>query len=177
MRLAGGGGLWHDGEVSLARLGLWFALVGVFACSEPPPPPAPASAPVIAAPVGPQIIAAPEVGEVAAIVREAAASGEGQLVVSVGASWCGPCRLFHEALQSGELDAALAGVRFLEFDIDRDKERLAAAGYKSRFVPLFVVPDAQGRASERQIQGAVKGPQAVAHIMARLRPLLSGAAP
>lgn len=110
----------------------------------------------------------------AALVREERERGEGTLVVSVGASWCEPCRVFHEAVQSGRLDQRLAGVRFLEFDIDRDRERLEVAGYRSRFVPLFALPDAEGRASGKQIDGGIKGPQAVEHIMARLGPLLAG---
>src|SRR5690606_37943348 len=68
--------------VGLAGLALVVA-----SCAEPPSPPAPAPAPVEAAPVsaaaGPQIVAAPAEGEVAAIVREAVAAGTGPLVVSV----------------------------------------------------------------------------------------------
>ncbi|HEY8374830.1 MAG TPA: thioredoxin family protein [Nannocystis sp.] len=168
------------------------ALAGALACAEPttasPAPaaaPAPASAPQEAktaaearqAPsrAAPRFVPAPASGEVDAIVRAELAHGEGPLLVYVGATWCEPCVAFHEAVTRGALDAALAGVRFLEFDLDRDRERLAQAGYSSRFVPLFVVPSPDGRASERKVEGGIKGQGAVEHIMRRLGPLLAGA--
>ncbi|PCC66729.1 hypothetical protein SAMN02745121_00540 [Nannocystis exedens] len=155
----------------LAPLSL--ALAGTFACAEPASPPAPAP-PAELEPAKPRLIAAPEAGDVAAAVREEAARAGGTLVVTVGADWCEPCRAFHDAVKAGQLDARLMGVRFLEFDIDRDRARLEAAGYKSRFIPLFALPDAEGRASGKQIEGGIKGPRAVEHIMARLGPLVAG---
>lgn len=123
----------------------------------------------------PVLIAAPAEGEVAAIVQAELARASGQLVVYVGATWCDPCKVFHDALVAGQLDRELAGVRFVEFDMDRDKERLADAGYMSRYIPLLAVPGPDGRASGRQIEGAIKGPGAATHILARLVPLLAGA--
>ncbi|MDC0719676.1 TlpA family protein disulfide reductase [Nannocystis bainbridge] len=150
---------------------LSLALAGTFACAEPASPPTPAP-PARVEPAKPRLIAAPEAGDVATVVREEAAREGGTLVVTVGADWCEPCRAFHDAVQSGQLDAQLMGVRFFEFDIDRDRARLEAAGYKSRFLPLFALPDAEGRASGKQIEGGIKGPRAVEHIMARLGPLV-----
>lgn len=115
-------------------------------------------------------------GEVDAVVRQAlaatTAAGD-RVVVYVGASWCEPCEAFHHAVERGELDDALAGVRFVEFDSDRDGDRLQAAGYGGRLIPRFVVPEADGRGSERRMEGGIKGDGAVEHIMARLRPLLA----
>jgi thiol-disulfide isomerase/thioredoxin len=120
-------------------------------------------------------------GEVDAVVREAlvAATAEGRrVVVYVGATWCEPCQDFHHAVDRGELDQPLAGIRFVEFDSDHDGARLEAAGYGGRLIPRFVLPDAQGRGSEHRIEGGIKGSGAVAHIMERLGPLLaSGSAP
>jgi thiol-disulfide isomerase/thioredoxin len=123
----------------------------------------------------PVLVAAPADGEVAAIVQAELARASGQLVVYVGATWCDPCKVFHDALVAGQLDRELAGVRFVEFDMDRDKERLADAGYVSRYIPLLAVPGPDGRASGRQIEGGIKGPGAATHILARLVPLLAGA--
>jgi thiol-disulfide isomerase/thioredoxin len=95
--------------------------------------------------------------------------------VYVGASWCEPCVAFHDALVAGQLDAELAGVRFLEFDLDRDQARLAADGYQSRYVPLFALPGPDGRASGKQIQGGVKGSGAADNLVRRLQPLLAEA--
>ncbi len=102
-----------------------------------------------------------------------ARSDQRTLVVYVGAPWCEPCVAFHEALVARELDAELPGIRFLEFNMDEDQERLALAGYSSRLIPLFVVPDEDGRAGSRRMEGGIKGPGAVANLSGRLRGLLS----
>jgi hypothetical protein len=120
-------------------------------------------------------IAAAE-GEVAPLVKQQLwrAQRDGrQLLVYVGAPWCEPCRRFHDAASTGLLDAEFPSLRVLEFDHDRDEERLRAAGYTSRLIPLFAAPAADGRASGRQIEGSIKGQGAVAEITPRLRALLS----
>jgi thiol-disulfide isomerase/thioredoxin len=118
-------------------------------------------------------------GEVDAVVREAltaATAEERRVVVYVGAVWCEPCQAFHQAVERGELDAALAGVRFIEFDSDHDGPRLQAAGYGGRYIPRFVLPQADGRGSEQRMEGGIKGDGAVANLMERLQPLLAPAA-
>ncbi|MCA9694065.1 MAG: thioredoxin family protein [Myxococcales bacterium] len=166
-------------------------LAWALACTAEAPTPAPAKAATPAAepadaassdapakaqenPRRPTIVAAPA-GEVAPIVAEAvvAAAAEGKrLVVYVGAAWCEPCTAFHDAVVAGELDEPLADVRFLEFDMDHDKDRLEAAGYRSRYIPLFVIPQLDGRASERGFEGGVKGPRSVEVTAQRLSGLL-----
>ena len=104
---------------------------------------------------------------------ETAKADSRRLVVYVGATWCEPCRRFHDAVEAGELDSHLPGVRFLEFDYDSHHEGLEAAGYVRRFVPLFAIPEADGRASSRVHHGAVQGPKAVDYILPRLKALLA----
>ena len=107
-------------------------------------------------------------------VEEADASGM-RVLVYVGAKWCEPCQRFHKALESGQLDDALAGTKFIEFDSDRDAAELRAAGYGSKYIPLFSVPDQSGHASGRAIQGSVKGDGAVREsLVPRLLALLDG---
>ena len=123
-----------------------------------------------------EFLAAPAQGDVAPIVRgeQQRAAREGRKVlVYVGATWCEPCQRFHHAATAGKLDAAFPGLRFLEFDSDRDGERLASAGYVSRFIPLFARPGSDGRSSGRQIEGSIKGEGAVDEIAPRLRQLLA----
>lgn len=103
----------------------------------------------------------------------------GRLIVAVGAPWCEPCRRFHAAVTEGKLDAAIPGVVFLEFDHDRDGDRLREAGYTSRLIPLYVVPDAAGRAPtdpRMRLEGSIKGDGAVAEITPRLLRLLEAGA-
>ncbi len=123
----------------------------------------------------PRLVPAPRGGRVAEVVEAERGSG-GPLVVYVGASWCEPCVAFHDALLAGQFDEDLADVRFLEFDLDRDRARLAADGYSGRYVPLFALPGADGRASGAQIEGGTKGPGAARQLVQRLRPLLAAAA-
>jgi thiol-disulfide isomerase/thioredoxin len=123
----------------------------------------------------PEFVSAGE-GDADAVVRDAlhdAQDQQRQLVVYVGATWCEPCQAFHDAVERGELDEALAGVRFIEFDSDHDSPRLRTAGYAGRYIPRFVVPQPDGQASDQRIEGGIKGEGAVAHIMERLGPLLA----
>jgi thiol-disulfide isomerase/thioredoxin len=122
------------------------------------------------------IVASPEAGAVDAAVRAAltaAAAERRTLVVYVGATWCEPCQRFHQAAAHGDLDAAFPRLTLLEFDLDRDRERLASAGYVSKYIPLFALPAPDGSASGKQIEGAIKGDGAVGVIVPRLKEMLS----
>ena len=96
-----------------------------------------------------------------------------RLLVYVGATWCEPCRRFHEAAKAGELDDAFSDLRLLEFDLDRDRDRLAADGYRSEMIPLIALPGADGKGNGRGMQGSVKGEGAVAQMRPRLQELLA----
>jgi hypothetical protein len=156
-------------------------LAGGVACrSQADVAPAPSAvAAVEAAPAAPsgklRVVPAPE-GSVESIVRDAlaAARTEGRtLVVYVGAVWCEPCQHFHHAAERGDLDAAFPRMTLLEFDLDRDRERLAAAGYVSKYIPLFALPGPDGAASGKQVEGGIKGDGAVGYISARLTAMIS----
>lgn len=120
-------------------------------------------------------VPAPAEGEVATLVQGAAAKAKAErrtLVVYTGAVWCDPCRRFHEAATRGELGLELDGITLLEFDLDRDADRLRAAGYTSKYIPLFARPAADGRSSGKQIEGSIKGDGAVKEISPRLAALV-----
>lgn len=112
---------------------------------------------------------------VARNVEQASKDGR-TVIVYVGATWCEPCQRFHNAATAGELEGSgLPPIRILEFDLDRDGERLGAAGYGSKMIPLFAVPGKDGRDSGARIEGSIKGSGAVSNIVPRLRALLSRA--
>lgn len=158
---------------SIAIVALLWGLVGSGCKDEPPNGPT-ASRQTSRAP---DIIkAAPGSVAAQARVQAARASAEGrQLLVYVGAGWCEPCKRFKDAIKSGSLDAVFPGMRLLEFDLDHDRKRLEEAGYQSTLIPLFVLPGPDGRASERRIEGSVKGPSAVeGNLVPRLKRMLGG---
>ena len=159
----------------------WIASLLLLGCTGKAPDDGPEAAPQVAdAPkvAKPRFVPAAEGADVADEVRNVvAASGEEKVIVYVGASWCGPCQAFHAALERGELDEALAGVKFLEYDADRDRERLELAGYGGRLIPRFAMPGPDGKFGGEKIEGGIKGDGAVDHIMKRLLPLLGAAAP
>jgi hypothetical protein len=128
------------------------------------------------APLRVETIAAPGSGDVQEIVQKefSRARGEGRtLLVYVGAKWCEPCQRFHEAAGKGQLDTVFPGLRLLEFDLERDRDRLQKAGYSSRMIPLFALPRADGTSSGEQIEGSIKGDGAVDQIRPRLQALLA----
>ncbi len=114
-------------------------------------------------------------GDVAPLVRSerARAIAEGrQLVVYVGAVWCEPCQRFHHAVDLGQLDATFPRLTLMEFDNDKDQERLDRAGYVSKYIPLFALPKEDGTASGKQVEGGIEGDGAVGFVTARLKAFL-----
>ena len=124
---------------------------------------------------GVTFVAAGPNGEVAPLVVDALAQAARErrtLLVYVGATWCEPCQRFHQAALHGELDAEFPSLTLLEFDLDRDRDRLFRAGYKAKYIPLFVLPETNGAASDRMLSGGIKGEGAVGFIAPRLKALL-----
>ncbi len=166
------------GAVMRTRQAL-FVLATLAACMGDPygaeGGPAPSSAPLQRSTSKPQFIPGNAEGDIPPVVarhREAARNEGVVTLVYVGASWCEPCQRFHEAVERGQLDARLAGVQFVEYDADRDRERLVEAGYDGRLIPRFAMPGADGRFGGTKIEGGTKGDDAVEHIMQRLEPML-----
>jgi len=118
----------------------------------------------------------PPLGEIPPIVRseaEKATSAGRQLVVYVGATWCEPCQRFHHALERGELDETFPKLTVVEFDAEQDADRLRHAGYTSRFIPLFTLPKPDGTASDKHVEGGIKGDGAVSFVTGKLKELLA----
>ena len=123
-----------------------------------------------------RLMTAPPGDDVVAIVKaeraRQAALGR-SVIVYAGAKWCEPCQHFHKAAAAGKLDKAFPKLTIVEFDVDTDGDRLKRAGYRSKFIPLFVVPDENGQPTDRRLEGSVKGDGAVDEIVPRLRRILS----
>jgi thiol-disulfide isomerase/thioredoxin len=159
---------------------LALTLAGAAGCkskADLAPAPGPGiAATTTAAPTGKVRVVESREGAVESVVRDALAGARAEgrtLIVYVGATWCEPCQKFHRAAERGELDATFPRLTLLEFDLDRDRERLAAAGYVSKYIPLFALPGPDGAASGKQIEGGIKGDGAVGYISQRLEAMLS----
>lgn len=126
-------------------------------------------------PSPPTLVPGPVIGNVDEVVAKhlQAANADGRwLVVYVGAEWCAPCRAFRNAVLAGTLNTELVGITFLEFDADRDRDRLKPAGYHSRMIPLLAVPNPDGTSSTLRSEGGIKGPKAAAFVAKKLIRLL-----
>jgi thiol-disulfide isomerase/thioredoxin len=108
---------------------------------------------------------------------EIAEAAQLRVLVYVGASWCEPCQRFHQAVEHGELNGTLDGLRFLEFDQDQDAAALKTAGYLYQYIPVLALPDPDGRNHGKMISGSIKGTRAVQeNLVPRLQALLNGQA-
>jgi thiol-disulfide isomerase/thioredoxin len=150
------------------------------ACSKDPPEPTkePASPAIPKESARIEWLKAPAGEDAATVVKrelERAHIDKKQVLVYVGASWCEPCKRFHDAAEAGQLDGVFPNLRLVEFDLDVDADRLARAGYVSKMIPLFAIPTENGTGSGKQIEGSVKGEAAVQNLRSRLQPLLDEA--
>jgi thiol-disulfide isomerase/thioredoxin len=170
-----------DTSASLARTGVVPALCLVacfilWACRQPSGQ-APGDAGALAHRSGAALVPAPVSGAAEAVVRDAVAraGADGRrVVVYAGATWCEPCQAFHHALESGEVASRFPDIDFLAFDVDRDRDRLLAAGYRWTLIPMFALPNADGRFSgEAVVQGGVRGEPSVPSISGRLDKMLA----
>ena len=122
-----------------------------------------------------ELVEAPPTSDIAAYLAPVVARAQvdrKKVVVYVGASWCEPCQHFHDAATAHQLDDQFGDLRVVAFDFDRDGSALDAAGYRSSMLPLFALPNADGRASGKQFEGSIKGNGAVAQIAPNLHRLV-----
>ena len=80
-----------------------------------------------------------------------------RVVIFVSGDKAPTSRKFRDAAATGDLDGSLGRLAFLEFDFEQDTQRLATAGYLSKVVPSFVVPEANGRPSRFSFEGTGAG--------------------
>lgn len=117
-----------------------------------------------------KIVVAPDDVDALSLVRtkrlEAKAEGR-TLVVYAGAGWCPPCKQFRAELASGRLDAKLAKVTLLVFDVDKDGDRLGSAGYTFQYIPYVAVPGPDGKPRD-SAQATGKGADAWRALLAKL---------
>jgi thiol-disulfide isomerase/thioredoxin len=147
------------------------ALLLLVACTKASAPPTDPGATV-------RFLTPPMDGEVSTIMSAqlAKSKAEGrQVLLYCGASWCEPCRFFHEAVARGELTGKVGALDLVAFDAQVDAERMLLSGYESQFIPLFAAVGPDGKGTGKKIEGSVKGPGAVDDLVPRLKALLAEA--
>lgn len=109
------------------------------------------------------------------VLAELAANANRPVILYVGATWCEPCKAFHDALAAGALDDELAGAIFLEFDLDQHGALLGPEDLacESKLVPLFARPNADGTCGAQRAEGGLKGAQALASVVPRVKKLIA----
>jgi len=166
----------------MTKVLLALSVAGLVSCSKAAPEATPDpvastnSAPLVLAPPGVRFSKIGSTGPAAPQIKAEADKAKLEkrdVVVYVGAKWCEPCQRFHHAAQEGKLDNDFPNLNVVEFDLDEDRERVMAAGYSSTYIPLFVVPGPDGRASDKRFEGGVKGDGAVANLTPKLHALFN----
>ncbi len=83
-----------------------------------------------------------------------AASDEGQPVVFVGATWCGTCKAYKNAVTDARMVEAHRGVHIIEVDAERHVKVLGELGIQPAGVPHWEVLDHEGKTIGRHIDGS-----------------------
>jgi len=79
-------------------------------------------------------------------VVEQAAAQKQPLVIEFYATWCGPCKHFErDILPDPRVQAALAGVTFVRYDVDTPRGQDAFQRCHAQAMPTFVGVDAGGQ--------------------------------
>ena len=79
-------------------------------------------------------------------VVEQARAARVPLVVELGATWCGPCRIFESrVLPDPRVQEALKGIMFVRYDVDSPAGQDAQGRIGIRLVPVVVGIDGTGR--------------------------------
>jgi hypothetical protein len=105
-------------------------------------------------------------------VLKAAKKEDRRVVVYDSSPRSEPCVRFRESAVRGDLDSTLNKVLILEFDYDRDGERLEAAGYPFKVIPSFTIPQLDGQASRFVFEGSTHAPALTAFLGMKLQGLL-----
>jgi len=94
-----------------------------------------------------------DASEATRAVRTAARSAKRSPVVYIGATWCGPCKVYKARLDDPRMVQAHRTVHIIELDADLHMGTLEALGITPAGVPHWEKVDTAGRATGTAIDG------------------------
>lgn len=89
----------------------------------------------------------------AGTLEAAAGKASGVPVVYVGATWCGPCKVYKSTLTDPRMVAAHKGAHIIEVDLDVHPKALQSVGIQPAGVPHWEMLDSSGQRVGRTIDG------------------------
>ena len=87
-------------------------------------------------------------------VRTAARSAKGVPVVYVGATWCGPCKIYKGTINDPRMVRAHLPVHIIELDADRHPATLKELAIAPTGIPHWEMVDKTGTSSGKKIDGS-----------------------
>jgi len=115
-----------------------------------------------------------EKGDATAAVRKSAKTAKGVPVVYVGATWCGPCKVYKASLDDPRMVQAHRPVHIIELDADKHTEALSAVGIQPNGVPHWEMVDPSGKSVGKHIDGGAWGDNTVENMAPVLTKFFTG---
>lgn len=73
------------------------------------------------------------------------------------ATWCGPCMAIKKSMNDPRMKAAFKGAYVVQIDVDAWGAKLDGTGLSSSVIPIFYALDAEGKPTNRKIDGGAWG--------------------
>lgn len=109
-------------------------------------------------------------GDAVAAVQQAAKDAKGVPVAYVGATWCGPCKVYKKSLDDPRMVQAHRPVHIIELDADAHASALQTLGVAPKGVPHWEMLDKAGAPVGKTIDGSAWDDNTVEN----MAPALSG---
>ncbi|HCH64302.1 MAG: hypothetical protein CL927_10715 [Deltaproteobacteria bacterium] len=107
-------------------------------------------------------------------VRSTAGSVKGVPVVYVGATWCGPCKVYKGSLNDKAMIRAHLPVHIIELDADKHPTILEALSIAPEGIPHWEMVDRTGATTGRNIDGRAWQDNTVANMAPSLTRFFTG---
>ena len=108
-------------------------------------------------------------------VQTAAAGAKGVPIVYVGATWCGPCKVYKASLSDPRMVQAHRPVHIIELDADQHASTLQKLSISPSGVPHWEMVDPSGHSVGKHIDGSAWADNTVENMAPALSAFFTGA--